>query len=62
VFKCNDVVLEITQIGKQCHSECEIYRMVGDCIMPREGVFAKVLKGGSIKTGDELTLVTDNKF
>jgi MOSC domain-containing protein YiiM len=36
--------------------------MVGDCIMPREGVFAKVLKGGSIKTGDELTLVTDNKF
>jgi MOSC domain-containing protein YiiM len=59
IFKCNDVVLEITQIGKKCHSECEIFHMVGDCIMPREGVFAKVLKGGIIKTGDELVLVSN---
>jgi MOSC domain-containing protein YiiM len=59
IFKCNDVVLEITQIGKKCHSECEIFHMVGDCIMPREGVFAKVLKGGVIKNGDELLLVSD---
>lgn len=56
VFRCNDVVLEITQIGKQCHSECEIYHQVGDCIMPREGVFAKVIKGGIIAVGDELSL------
>lgn len=56
VFKCNDVVLEITQIGKQCHSECEIFHMVGDCIMPREGVFARVLHGGVIHVGDELVL------
>lgn len=56
VFRCNDVVLEITQIGKQCHSECEIYHQVGDCIMPREGVFAKVIKGGAIAVGDELYL------
>jgi molybdenum cofactor synthesis domain-containing protein len=62
IFKCNDVVLEITQIGKQCHSECEIFRMVGDCIMPREGVFAKVLHGGVIKVGDELELVTQKRF
>lgn len=56
VFKCNDVVLEITQIGKKCHSECEIFHMVGDCIMPREGVFARVLHGGVIRVGDELEL------
>lgn len=54
IFKCNDVLLEITQIGKQCHSECEIFHQVGDCIMPREGVFAKVLQGGEIKVGDEM--------
>ena len=53
-FQCNDVLLEITQIGKQCHSECEIFRQVGDCIMPREGVFAVVLHAGEIKVGDEM--------
>jgi len=53
-FQCNDVLLEITQIGKQCHSECEIFRQVGDCIMPREGVFAVVLHGGEIKVGDDM--------
>lgn len=52
--KCNQVLLEITQIGKKCHSECEIFHQVGDCIMPREGVFARVLSGGTIKVGDEL--------
>lgn len=54
IFKCNDVVLELTQIGKKCHSECEIFHQVGDCIMPREGVFARVLHGGVIRVGDEL--------
>lgn len=53
-FKCNDVVLELTQVGKKCHSHCEIFHRVGDCIMPREGVFAKVIHGGKIKVGDEL--------
>lgn len=56
-FQCNDVILELTQIGKQCHSECEIFRQVGDCIMPREGVFSKVLRGGVISVGDELNVV-----
>ena len=49
-----DIILEITQIGKQCHQHCAIYHQVGDCIMPREGVFARVIRGGIMKKGDEL--------
>jgi MOSC domain-containing protein YiiM len=45
---------QIAQIGKECHAHCEIYRQVGDCIMPREGVFARVLRGGMIAVGDEM--------
>lgn len=55
-FICGDVVLEMTQIGKQCHQGCAIQKITGDCIMPREGVFARVLHGGVIHQGDELTL------
>lgn len=54
VLRCGSVTLEITQIGKKCHSECEIFHQVGDCIMPREGVFARVLAGGVIGRGDEI--------
>lgn len=54
VFGCNEVVLEMTQIGKECHHGCEIFKKMGDCIMPREGVFARVLRGGIIREGDEL--------
>ena len=53
-FRCGEVLLEMTQIGKECHSHCEIYQAVGDCIMPREGVFAIVLHGGTIRKGDLL--------
>lgn len=56
-FICGDVLLELTQIGKECHAHCAIYHQVGDCIMPREGVFAKVIKGGVIETGDEMYVV-----
>jgi TatD DNase family protein len=56
-FVCGDVILELTQIGKLCHSHCEIYKQVGDCIMPREGVFAVVIKGGMIKVGDDLHVI-----
>ena len=55
-FRCNDVVLELTQIGKECHSGCAIYQKMGECIMPREGVFTRVLHGGVISVGDELEI------
>ena len=50
------VFFEVTQIGKECHNHCAIYKQLGDCIMPREGVFARVLHGGEVKVGDELEL------
>ena len=53
-FRIGDAILEMTQIGKNCHSHCEIYKRMGDCIMPREGVFAEVVKGGLVKVGDEV--------
>lgn len=53
-FLVGDVVLELTQIGKECHSHCQIYQTMGDCIMPREGVFAEVVRGGRIKKGDQM--------
>ncbi len=55
-LRCADVLLEMTQIGKECHTHCAIYHQVGDCIMPREGVFARVLEGGTIQTGDVMVI------
>jgi MOSC domain-containing protein YiiM len=52
-----NVILEVTQIGKVCVSRCAIYYKTGDCIMPKEGIFAKVLKGGVIKVGDRLEVI-----
>jgi MOSC domain-containing protein YiiM len=49
-----EVILEITQIGKECHTGCAIFKQVGKCIMPKEGIFAKVIKGGTIKEGDTI--------
>ena len=56
-FGTGDAVLEMTQIGKECHSDCIIRQKTGDCIMPREGVFARILKGGKVSVGDELVLL-----
>ena len=56
-FAIGDVVLEMTQIGKECHNDCVIKQKTGECIMPREGVFARVLQGGEIHVGDEVTLL-----
>ncbi len=56
-FAIGDAVLEMTQIGKECHNDCVIRRQTGDCIMPREGVFARVVKSGAIHVGDEVTLL-----
>lgn len=52
-----DVILIVSQIGKECHNRCTIYHQAGDCIMPREGIFARVLKGGEIKVADEIKVV-----
>ena len=51
-----DIILEMTQIGKECHDHCAIYKQVGTCIMPTEGIFTRVIKGGVVKAGDELKL------
>ncbi|MBC3803005.1 MOSC domain-containing protein [Acetobacterium fimetarium] len=55
-MEINGVLLEVTQIGKECHKGCAIKQQVGDCIMPREGIFVKVLKNGEIRPGDEIII------
>ncbi len=56
-FRIGEALLELTQIGKECHSHCAIYQQVGDCIMPRKGVFCQVLRGGPIRVGDPIELI-----
>jgi MOSC domain-containing protein YiiM len=51
------VILEVTQIGKECHTGCAIFQQIGKCIMPKEGIFARVIKGGIAKVGDEIQVV-----
>jgi len=53
------ILLELTQIGKECHSGCEIRRLVGTCIMPKKGVFCRILKGGTVKPGDSFSVVEE---
>jgi MOSC domain-containing protein YiiM len=52
-----EVVLEVTQIGKECHDHCSIFERLGDCLMPREGVFTRVVKGGRVAPGDEIRIL-----
>ena len=56
-----EAILEISKIGKECHKYCAVYQKLGDCIMPREGIFAKVLKGGEMAVGDEIEVVNNEK-
>lgn len=56
ILKIGDVTLEVTQIGKECHLGCQIRQLVGDCVMPREGVFAKVITEGYIQAGDDIVV------
>jgi MOSC domain-containing protein YiiM len=51
-------IVEITQIGKKCHTHCEVYESIGSCIMPTEGIFARVLNGGEIFSGDEVKIIS----
>ena len=53
-LRIGETELEVTQIGKECHTRCAIYYQAGDCVMPKEGIFAKVITGGTIKPGDEV--------
>jgi MOSC domain-containing protein YiiM len=50
----SEILLEVSQIGKECHTKCAIYYQAGDCVMPREGIFAKVIKGGRVRIGDPI--------
>ncbi|MDW8056577.1 MAG: molybdopterin-binding protein [Elusimicrobiota bacterium] len=56
-LKINEVLLEISEIGKKCHNYCEIYKKVGKCLMPKEGIFARVIKGGEVKKGDTIKVI-----
>lgn len=53
----DSAIVEVTQIGKECHNKCAIYYKAGDCIMPKEGIFAKVITGGKIRAGDEILII-----
>ncbi|MFA0834413.1 MAG: MOSC domain-containing protein [Methanobacterium formicicum] len=56
-IQVGDCIMEITQIGKECHNRCAIYLQAGDCIMPREGIFARAITGGKVKTGDKVRIL-----
>lgn len=54
-----ETILEVTQIGKECHTRCAIYYQAGDCVMPKEGIFAKVLQGGVVRQGETVIMLRD---
>ncbi len=56
-LKIGEAIVEVTQIGKKCHHGCEIFQKVGDCVMPREGIFTRVLKGATIQSGDAIEVL-----
>ena len=56
-LRVGETILEVTQIGKECHTRCAIYDQAGDCVMPKEGIFAKVLHGGVVKPGDRIEIL-----
>ncbi len=56
-LQVGEALLEVTQIGKECHTRCAIYYQAGDCVMPKEGIFAKVISGGVVKPSDQVQVV-----
>ncbi len=61
VLRCGEAVLAVTQIGKECHSDCAIRKAAGKCVMPTEGIFAVVLRGGTVRTGDQISIMEEFK-
>ena len=59
-LRVGEAVLEVTQIGKECHAGCAIRRLTGDCVMPREGIFARVLEPGIIRPGDPIQVLPES--
>lgn len=60
-MRCGDTLLQVTKIGKTCHTRCAIFHQVGDCVMPREGIFVSVEQGGRIKPGDEIEFAGESE-
>ncbi|MEN1759716.1 MOSC domain-containing protein [Anoxynatronum sibiricum] len=58
-LRVGETIQEVTQIGKKCHHGCEIFKKVGDCVMPREGIFTRVIQGGAVKAGDSIEIIED---
>jgi len=58
-LQVGETIQEVTQIGKKCHHGCEIFKKVGDCVMPREGIFTRVVRGGVVKAGDTIEIIND---
>ncbi|KAB3529791.1 MOSC domain-containing protein [Alkaliphilus pronyensis] len=58
-MKIGESIHEVTQIGKQCHNRCKIFHTIGDCIMPKEGIFTKIIMGGCVKVGDIIEVLKD---
>lgn len=56
-LRIGETIQEVTQIGKECHTRCAIYHTVGDCVMPKEGIFTKILQGGTVKPGDQIEII-----
>ncbi len=61
-LEVGETLLEVTQIGKECHTRCAIYDQAGDCVMPKEGIFAAVVRGGKIKAGDRINLLPNSQL
>ncbi|MRS12875.1 MAG: MOSC domain-containing protein [Actinobacteria bacterium] len=59
-LRIGDTLLEVSQIGKECHTKCAIYYQAGDCVMPKEGIFATVVEGGPVNVGDEIAVVEES--
>lgn len=58
-FHMGDTIMEVSQIGKECHTKCAIFHQVGQCVMPTEGIFARVIKGGRVRAGDVITVIQE---